>query len=85
MSACARLYSIGSFTLGLSMISRSPSRIWPLYAVNFFMADMQSGIGPFVGVFLQERGWATGLIGTDDDRQWRGHAGNDTDRRLHRF
>ena len=25
---------------------------------------MQSGIGPFVGVFLQERGWATGLIGT---------------------
>ncbi|MCS3495501.1 MFS family permease [Bradyrhizobium japonicum] len=28
------------------------------------MADMQSGIGPFVGVFLQERGWATGLIGT---------------------
>ncbi|MBR0914416.1 MFS transporter [Bradyrhizobium japonicum] len=46
------------------MISRSPSRIWPLYAVNFFMADMQSGIGPFVGVFLQERGWATGLIGT---------------------
>src|SRR6201991_2864143 len=47
------------------MTSRpSPSRIWPLYAVNFFMADMQSGIGPFVGVFLQERGWATGLIGT---------------------
>ncbi len=28
------------------------------------MADMQSGIGPFVGVFLQERGWASGLIGT---------------------
>ncbi len=46
------------------MASRSPPRLWPLYAVNFFMADMQSGIGPFVGVFLQERGWATGLIGT---------------------
>src|SRR3569832_1226497 len=46
------------------MPSRSPSRLWPLYAVNFFMADMQSGIGPFVGVYLQERGWATGLIGT---------------------
>jgi MFS family permease len=28
------------------------------------MADMQSGVGPFVGVFLQERGWASGLIGT---------------------
>ncbi|MGA2056944.1 MAG: MFS transporter [Bradyrhizobium sp.] len=28
------------------------------------MADMQSGIGPFVGVFLAQRGWDTGLIGT---------------------
>jgi MFS family permease len=28
------------------------------------MADMQSGIGPFVGVFLLQRGWASGLIGT---------------------
>jgi predicted MFS family arabinose efflux permease len=46
------------------MASRSPPRLWPFYAVNFFMADMQSGIGPFVGMFLQERGWATGLIGT---------------------
>src|SRR3569832_50578 len=51
-------------SLIVSMTSRPPSRSWPLYAVNFFMADMQSGIGPFVGVFLQERGWATGLIGT---------------------
>jgi MFS family permease len=40
------------------------ARLWPLLAVNFFMADMQSGIGPFVGVFLLERGWAAGLIGT---------------------
>jgi hypothetical protein len=29
----------------------------------FFMADMQSGIGPFVGVFLRANGWASGLIG----------------------
>ncbi|PXA85840.1 MFS transporter [Nostoc sp. 3335mG] len=28
------------------------------------MADMQAGIGPFLGVFLQQRGWATGPIGT---------------------
>jgi MFS family permease len=27
------------------------------------MADMQAGIGPFLGVFLQQRGWATGSIG----------------------
>jgi predicted MFS family arabinose efflux permease len=40
------------------------ARLWPLLAVNFFMADMQSGIGPFVGVFLLERGWASGMIGT---------------------
>ena len=39
-------------------------RLWPLLALNFFMADMQPGIGPFVGVFLQAHGWASGLIGT---------------------
>ena len=40
------------------------ARLWPLLAVNFFMADMQSGIGPFLSVFLIERGWTSGLIGT---------------------
>jgi len=35
-----------------------------LQAVNFFMADVQAGIGPFLGVLLQSRGWATGAIGT---------------------
>lgn len=35
----------------------------PLQALNFFMADMQAGIGPFLGVFLQQRGWAAGPIG----------------------
>jgi MFS family permease len=35
-----------------------------LAALNFFMADMQAGIGPFLGVFLQQRGWQTGPIGT---------------------
>jgi hypothetical protein len=29
---------------------------------NFFMTDMQAGIGP--GVFLQAQGWTSGLIGT---------------------
>ena len=36
----------------------------PLEALNFFMADMQAGIGPFLGVFLQQRGWTAGPIGT---------------------
>jgi MFS family permease len=44
--------------------SDSSVRLWPLLALNFFMADMQSGIGPFVSVFLQAHGWASGLIGT---------------------
>jgi MFS family permease len=36
----------------------------PLLALNFFMADMQAGIGPFLGVFLLAHGWQSGLIGT---------------------
>jgi len=35
-----------------------------LEGLNFFMADMQAGIGPFLGVFLQSYGWKTGAIGT---------------------
>jgi MFS family permease len=35
-----------------------------LQARNFFMADMQAGIGPFLGVFLQQLGWRMGPIGT---------------------
>jgi MFS family permease len=38
--------------------------IWPLQALNFFMADMQAGIGPFLGVFLLAHHWQSGLIGT---------------------
>ncbi len=37
---------------------------WPLASLNFFMADMQAGIGPFLGVFLLAHGWASGPIGT---------------------
>ncbi len=44
--------------------NRAPRRAkGALEALNFFMADMQAGIGPFLGVFLQQRGWATGAIG----------------------
>ncbi len=35
-----------------------------LQAVNFFMADMEAGMGPFLGVLLAGRGWTTGTIGT---------------------
>lgn len=36
----------------------------PLEALNLFMADMQAGIGPFLGVFLLAHGWQSGMIGT---------------------
>jgi MFS family permease len=36
----------------------------PLEALNLFMADMQAGIGPFLGVFLLSHGWQSGWIGT---------------------
>jgi MFS family permease len=50
--------------LGPSSQKSLPHHLWPLLALNFFMADMQSGIGPFVGVFLLGHGWNSGLIGT---------------------
>jgi MFS family permease len=42
----------------------SSKGIWSLLSLNFFMADMQAGIGPFLGVFLLAHGWQSGLIGT---------------------
>jgi predicted MFS family arabinose efflux permease len=35
-----------------------------LEALNFFMADVQAGVGPFVGVFLQAQGWGADAIGS---------------------
>jgi MFS family permease len=37
---------------------------YALEALNFFMADVQAGIGPFLGVFLQSHGWHPDAIGT---------------------
>jgi hypothetical protein len=31
--------------------SQQQKALRPLLALNFFMADMQAGIGPFLGVF----------------------------------
>src|SRR5229473_8151837 len=41
-----------------------PQVIAALLSLNFFMADMQAGIGSFLGVFLLAHGWESGLIGT---------------------
>ncbi|WP_339082926.1 MFS transporter [Hyphomicrobium sp. ghe19] len=43
---------------------RASSRLWPLLSLNFFMADFQAGIGPFLGVYLLAHGWQSGLVGT---------------------
>jgi MFS family permease len=34
-----------------------------LNAVNFFMADVRDGLGPYLGVFLQEKSWSPAQIG----------------------
>ena len=36
---------------------------YPLEGLNFFMADVQAGVGPFLGVFLQAQGWRPDAIG----------------------
>lgn len=41
-----------------------PPPLGALSSLNFFMADMQAGIGPFLGVFLLAHHWNSGLIGT---------------------
>ncbi|MDQ7978859.1 MFS transporter [Paraburkholderia sp. SARCC-3016] len=38
--------------------------VYALAGLNFFMADVQAGIGPFLGVFLQAHGWHPESIGT---------------------
>jgi predicted MFS family arabinose efflux permease len=45
-------------------IASNPRVIWPLQSLNFFMADLQAGIGPFLGVFLIAHHWGSGPIGT---------------------
>jgi MFS family permease len=39
------------------------SSLFALNALNFFMADVSAGLGPFLGVFLQARHWSPTQIG----------------------
>lgn len=45
-----------------SPAGKGPARA--LQSLNFFMADMQAGIGPFLGVFLLAHNWKSGMIGS---------------------
>ena len=51
-------------TAAIATAPRPKLGIWPLQVLNFFMADMQAGIGPFLGVFLLGHHWESGPIGT---------------------
>jgi predicted MFS family arabinose efflux permease len=46
------------------MTSQPTTRHYALEGLNFFMADVQAGIGPFLGVFLLARDWQPQAIGT---------------------
>src|ERR1043166_2090798 len=37
--------------------------LFALCALNFFMADVRDGLGPFLGVFLQQQQWSPSAIG----------------------
>ncbi|OHW99505.1 major facilitator superfamily transporter [Colletotrichum incanum] len=37
---------------------------WALFVMAFFMGDVEDGLGPFLGVYLQQHGWTPGLPGT---------------------
>ena len=45
-----------------ALVTTRPARA--LEALNFFLADVQAGIGPFVGVILLSRGWSADAIGS---------------------
>jgi len=40
-----------------------PSSVFALGALNLFMADVRDGLGPFLGIFLQQKGWEPASIG----------------------
>jgi MFS family permease len=40
-----------------------PNSLFALNALSFFMADVRDGLGPFLGVFLQGKGWSPATIG----------------------
>lgn len=56
--------AVASPKTGNSQGILSNRALFSLCALNFFMADVQAGIGPFLGVFLQRHGWQTGSIGS---------------------
>lgn len=52
--------------------SARPARA--IEALNFFLADVQAGVGPFVGVILLSRGWSAAAIGSHGRRASTGNS-----------
>ena len=48
----------------MALWRQAPPGRTALEGLSFFMADMQAGIGPFLGVLLLAHGWRAGAIGT---------------------
>ncbi|MDY4284849.1 MFS transporter [Xanthomonas sp. LF06-19] len=48
----------------MSGTGKRPRGTRALEALNFTMADVQDGLGPFLSVFLQSKGWSLGAIGS---------------------
>lgn len=67
LAAFIRWQQLSVLERGPTMPPMTPSHIRgqsALQWLNFFMADMQAGVGPFLGVFLLAHGWRSGWIGS---------------------
>src|SRR5580692_1513807 len=49
--------------MSLSSILKMRPSLLALCVLNFFMADVTSGLGPFLGVFLEGQHWTPAEIG----------------------
>jgi len=46
-----------------NIVSAKRSSLRALGATNFFLADVQTGLGPFLAAYLAGAGWAVGRVG----------------------
>jgi MFS family permease len=46
------------------VVSQKKDSIRALQATNFFLADVQTGLGPFLAAYLAGAGWGPGRVGT---------------------
>jgi predicted MFS family arabinose efflux permease len=59
----AAAWSSGSAAVGVRPTKNIKSSLRGLDWLNFFLADVQSGVGPFLAIYLAARGWNVQTIG----------------------